>query len=100
MANKKVFTDESLATLVEETKLYVDNAVSIKADSDHNHDSSDIISGTLSVDILPIVPIEKGGTGCTTIEDTNYTIARYRASSLHPTETTPTINGVIAWYYE
>lgn len=97
---KKVFTDESLATLVNETKLYVDDAVSTKANSDHNHDSSDIVSGTLSVDILPIVPIEKGGTGCITIEDTIYTTARYRASSLNPTETTPTINGVIAWYYE
>lgn len=38
MANKKVFTDESLATLVSETKTYVDSAVSTKANSNHTHD--------------------------------------------------------------
>lgn len=38
MANKKkVFTDESLATLVDETKQYVDNAVSGKANVSHTH---------------------------------------------------------------
>ena len=49
-------------------------------------------SGTLSVDM--------GGTGHTTLEDTVYTIARYRASALVPTETNPSINGVINWMYE
>lgn len=66
MANKKVFTDESLATLVDETKAYVDNAVSDKANSSHNHTASNITSGTLSSDRLPTVPIAKGGTGSTT----------------------------------
>lgn len=97
---KKFFTDESLSTLVNETKSYVNSAVSTKAESSHTHDSSDIVSGTLSSDILPTVPVEKGGTGYTTIEDNTYTTARYRASSLNSTETTPTVNGVIAWYYE
>ena len=55
---------------------------------------------TLDEKYLPIVPIEKGGTGQTSIADTTYTTARYRASSLHSTETTPTTNGVIAWTYE
>lgn len=35
---KKVFTDESLATLVSEIKAYTDSAVSTKSDSGHNHD--------------------------------------------------------------
>lgn len=37
-----------------------------KADAAHNHDTSDITSGTLSSDRLPTVPISKGGTGATT----------------------------------
>ena len=37
---KKYFTDESLATLVDETKSYVDSAVSTKADEDHSHDNA------------------------------------------------------------
>ena len=38
MANKKVFTDESLATFVDETKSYADTVASSKANIDHNHD--------------------------------------------------------------
>lgn len=66
MANKKIFTDESLATFVDEVKSYTDNAVSGKANSSHNHAASNITSGTLSSDRLPTVPIAKGGTGATT----------------------------------
>lgn len=62
------------------------------APATHNHAAGDITSGTLS--------ITRGGTGYTSITDTTYTTARYRASSLHNTETTPTTNGVIAWTYE
>lgn len=36
------------------------------AKSTHNHDASDINVGTLSTDRLPVLPIEKGGTGATT----------------------------------
>lgn len=57
---KKVFTDESLQTFVEEIKSYTDDAV-----SNHNHAASNITSGTLSADRLPTVPITKGGTGAT-----------------------------------
>lgn len=39
---KKVFTDESLATLVDETKSYVDGAVSNKANASHTHTVSNI----------------------------------------------------------
>lgn len=55
---------------------------------------------TVDEKYLPVISIEKGGTGQTSIEDTVYTAARYRASSLHSTETTPTTSGVIAWTYE
>ena len=63
---RKTFTDESLATFVEETKAYVDGKVSTKANSSHNHAASNITSGTLSSDRLPTVPVTKGGTGATT----------------------------------
>lgn len=51
-------------------------------------------------DVNHIQSIDKGGTGYTSITDTTYTTARYRASSLHSTETNPSVNGVIAWTYE
>ena len=47
-----------------------------------------------------IISVERGGTGQTSITDTKYTTARYRASSLHSSETNPSVNGVIAWTYE
>lgn len=47
-----------------------------------------------------ILPVESGGTGYSSITDTVYTAPRYRASSLHSSETTPTANGVICWTYE
>lgn len=55
---KKIFTDESLATFVDEIKAYTDDAVSTKASSSHPHAASDIESGSL--------PIKHGGTGATT----------------------------------
>lgn len=59
--------------------------------SSHTHSAGDITSGTLSVD--------RGGTGYTSIADTTYTTARYRASALVSAETTPSTNGVINWTY-
>lgn len=64
--------------------------------------------GTLWVDTDAVVDdmsgsvlsVENGGTGHDSIEDTTYTVARYRASALVNTETTPTKNGVINWTYE
>lgn len=47
-----------------------------------------------------IIPVSRGGTDCTSIVDTDYIVPRYRASSLHSSETNPTINGVICWTYE
>lgn len=42
MANKKVFTDESLETLISEIKSYTDNAVSKKANTSHTHSISNV----------------------------------------------------------
>lgn len=63
---RKIFTSESFITFVNEIRAYVDNAVSKKANTSHNHAASNITSGTISSDRLPTVPIAKGGTGATT----------------------------------
>lgn len=47
---KKYFTDESLATLVDETKSYVDSAVSTKANSSHTHSISNVTNLQSSLD--------------------------------------------------
>ena len=47
---KKIFTDESLATLVDETKLYVDNIASKKANSSHTHSISNITNLQTTLD--------------------------------------------------
>lgn len=36
---------------------------------EHTHSTSDITDGVLVTDLLPIIPIEKGGTGVTTIDE-------------------------------
>lgn len=71
-----------------------------KADATHNQAASTITSGTLSSDRLPTIPVEKGGTGQTSIVDTTYTTVRYRGSALVSSETNPTQNGTINWTYE
>lgn len=63
---RKIFTSESFTAFVDSIRAYVDNAVSKKANTSHNHAASNITSGTLSSDRLPTVPITKGGTGATT----------------------------------
>lgn len=45
---KKVFTDESLGTLINEIKSYTDDAVSTKADSSHTHDYLPLSGGELT----------------------------------------------------
>ena len=50
MAKKKYFTDESLSTLVDETKSYVDSVASTKADKTHTHSISDITGLQSSLD--------------------------------------------------
>ena len=80
---KKVFTDESLSTFVDEIKSYTDDAVSAKANSSHNHAASNITSGTLSSDRLPTVPIAKGGTGATTAAAALTNLGAAAASHTH-----------------
>ena len=55
---------------------------------------------TIDPKYLPIIDVAHGGTGRSTIADTEYTTAKYRASALVTTETDPTDNGVIYWTYE
>ena len=55
---------------------------------------------TMDKKYLPIIDVAHGGTGRSTIADTEYTTAKYRASALVPTETNPTENGVICWVCE
>lgn len=50
MANKKIFTSESLATLINEIKSYVSNAVSKKANTSHTHAISDITNLQTTLD--------------------------------------------------
>ena len=47
-----------------------------------------------------IVPIEEGGTGRSTIADTEYDVIKHRGSALVASETDPTENGTICWTYE
>ena len=69
---------DTLDTIGEISKAIVENkgiletlnaAIGNKANKSHNHAASDITSGTLSSDRLPVVPIAKGGTGATTAAD-------------------------------
>ena len=55
---------------------------------------------TMDKKYLPIIDVAHGGTGRSTIADTEYTTAKYRASALVTTEADPTDNGVIYWTYE
>lgn len=71
----------------------VQTALDEKANGEHSHLSNDITWSD------PL-PIECGGTGCNSLNDTIYTTPRYRASMLVSTETTSYDNGVISWVYE
>ena len=55
---------------------------------------------TMDKKYLPIIDVAHGGTGRSTIADTEYTTAKYRASALVTTKTYPKDNGVIYWVYE
>lgn len=62
------------------------------AAASHSHGAGEITSGVLA--------IANGGTGYSSITDSSYSTARYRASALFASETAPTVNGVIHWTYE
>ena len=53
-----------------------------------------------NIGVTSTLAVWNGGTGYSSIADTTYTTARYRASALVSAETNPSINGVINWTYE
>ena len=57
------------------------------AEEEHNHKAEDINSGTLSDDILPVIPIIKGGHGATTVDE-----ARNNLGVLSTEEVTALVN--------
>ena len=69
MAKDKYLGLNGLKTYDGEIKSYIDSIASGKANSSHDHVASNITSGTLSEDRLPVVPITKGGTGAATAAD-------------------------------
>ena len=57
-----------IRTLVENAAEKAENAASSlagKAEKNHSHNASEISGGTFSSDLLPLVPVLKGGTGAT-----------------------------------
>ena len=90
-ANYQTSQQVSTALANYSTTQQMNTALAGKSDTGHNHNISDLTG---------VASVEKGGTGYSSVIDTVYTTARYRASSLHSTETTPSSNGIIAWQYE
>lgn len=73
----------------------------LNIDNEPQENSTNLVtSGGVFNAINAVVPVDRGGTGYSTMVDTIYTTARYRASTLHSTETAPAFNGAIAWTYE
>lgn len=60
----------------------LDSALAGKAASSHTHAASDVISGTLSADRLPVVPVKNGGTGATTTSAALTSLGAASASDL------------------
>ena len=69
---RKVFTDESLSTFVDEVKSYTDSAVSTKADSSHSHSISNVTNLQSSLDAKQATITG----GATTITSSNLTASR------------------------
>ena len=67
--SKTQYERELAAGRIDENAIYLtpDEAIDLSgyATIDHSHTASDITSGTFLPDILPIVPVTKGGTGAT-----------------------------------
>ena len=89
-------TDRRVKLIYNQQEMAVNNIYDSLSDNFanrwHEHYAWEITSG--------ILPTNIGGTGYSSITDTTYTTARYRASSLHSSETNPTTNGTICWTYE
>lgn len=68
-------------------KQYTDTVAAGKAAKSHMHDATNITTGTLSQDRLPLVPVAKGGTGKTNGKDAaNYFINSLEEGTAIPTD--------------
>lgn len=116
-------TNASIFAAFERMWQHIVALVGGKADSDHNHNDAYDAIGTATTEVSThntdtnahsdirtslankvntsdVISVAQGGTGRTTIADTEYTTAKYRASALVSTETDPTENGTISWTYQ
>lgn len=59
---KKFFTSESLNTFIDEIKNYVENAISGKVDSSHNHD--DLYYTKTEIDNMELITVADIDTIC------------------------------------
>ena len=88
---------------IDATREYVDTSIETAVET-HNSSTtahSDIrtaLDGKVNVD--DVIPVAQGGTGRSTVADTEYTVIKYRGSALVTAETNPTENGTICWTYE
>ena len=76
----------SATNALNSAKQYTDTIAAGKAAKSHIHDATNITTGTLSQDRLPLVPVTKGGTGKTNGKDA----ANYFINSLEEGTATPT----------
>jgi len=81
----------------------------VSADKFPFYDASGSVAGYVTLtDLITAIAADPAGTAATLINrstavnaaDTNYTTLMARGVSLNSTETTPAVNGAIAWTYE
>lgn len=85
-ADVKADAAGSATNALNSAKQYTDTVAAGKAAKSHIHDATNITTGTLSQDRLPLVPVAKGGTGKTSGRDA----ANYFINSLEEGTSTPT----------
>ena len=73
-------------SLDEKLKNIEENAASESAPLKHTHNASDINAGTLDAARLPVVPVDKGGTGATTAEQARTNLGAASADHTHTPE--------------
>lgn len=77
MAKKPYVDDSGLSYLIPR----IFSILGGKAPGTHKHSASDVNSGTLEADRLPVVPVTKGGTGATTEADALKNLGAYGESN-------------------
>lgn len=85
-ADVKADAAGSATNALNSAKQYTDTVAAGKAAKSHIHDATNITTGTLSQDRLPLVPVSKGGTGKTNGKDA----ANYLINALEEGTSTPT----------